>query len=139
MRTNIVRSLMVLLIFGIGLMGCGGDSGVKTKEGQDGRIFLENATDVEGGAEADILVDYFNEVLGKRVELEVPPGEKEDISQVTMPYGTKVMVTLTGRQRGVHSHQLSYDLEVTVDGNVTVYVKEYNVSNIGHPFEYTIL
>lgn len=115
-------------------------SGGRTSTGpgikEDGRIFLENVN--AGRYKADVTVWYFDEE-GHKVETEVLPGEKKEVSEGIIKGGTKVTLYLKGRAY-VYPHQLEpQKVEVVVDGNVTIRVHSYNWNNIGRPFEYDII
>jgi len=134
MRTAIV------LILGLGLLSaCGGKSPVKEPGiKEDGRVFLENVSQNAGRYKADVTVWYFDE-NGQKVETKVLPGEKKEVSNGILKGGTKLTLYLKGRAY-VYSHQLEpQEIEIVVDGNVTIRVYSYNWGNIGHPFEYDIL
>ncbi|HID11456.1 MAG TPA: hypothetical protein EYP17_09185 [Candidatus Latescibacteria bacterium] len=134
MRTAIV------LILGLGLpLACGGKSPVKEPGiKEDGRVFLENVSQNAGRYKADVTVWYYDEELGK-VEITVLPGEKKEVSHDILKGGTKLTLYLKGRAY-VYSHQLEpQEIEIVVDGNVTIRIYSYNWNNIGRPFEYDIL
>ena len=132
-------TMALALSLGLVLASCGGRSpagGAGIKE--DGRIFLENVSQNAGRYKADVTVWYFNEE-GVKVETKVLPGEKKEVSEGILKGGTKVTLYLKGRAY-VYSHQLEpQEIEVVVDGNVTIRVYSYNWNNIGHPFEYDII
>lgn len=139
MRTRAsITTLFLITVITAGLMilsvNCGGkNSSTNTKTGGDGRVYLKN-----GSPRDTVDVKYFNEELSKDIETVIAPGDKKEVSQALIKQGTKVKFTLTGKPP-VYAHLLSYDVEVVIDGNVTIYVKSYDWNNIGHPFDYSLI
>lgn len=98
------------LTVAVGLLGCGGDSGIKTRTQRDGRIYFRNEI------QFDVEVEYFNEEAQEVIKTVVPSGESMEISQAILTGGTKVNVkfSMLGTTR------VSRTAEVTIDGDRTV-------------------
>ena len=134
---RIVFIASIILIWAALLLGCGDKSTTSTAATGDGRIYLHNASENAGRLKADVLVTYFNPVTSEQVEMWVLPGEKKDVSGI-MPKDTQVTLTLRGKAY-VYAHQMDQEIEITVDGDMTLRINSYNWDNIGHPFEYVII
>jgi len=130
-----VLALAILIELGCLLVigGCGGgsSSGPRTKE--DGRISLQNSVD-----RWIIQVTYFNSELGQQISTTVLPGETKDISQAVLKGGEEVTFLLNANLP-TGGYDLSEEVKLTVDGNMTIYITVVNRNAIGNPFEYEIV
>lgn len=113
--------------------GCGGGSSTGPRTKEDGRISLRNSVDLWV-----IRVTYFNPERGQEISTTVPPGETKDISQAVLKGGEEVTFRLNANLPS-GGYDLSEDIELTVDGNMTIYITVIHRNAIGNPFEYEIV
>ena len=114
-------------------VGCGGGSSTGSGVKEDGRISLQNSVDPW-----IIQVTYFNPELGQEISSTVLPGETKDISQAVLKGGEEVTFLLNANLP-TGGYDLSEEVELTVDGNMTIYITVVNRNAIGNPFEYEII
>jgi len=121
---------MVRLLRGIGmtfgifgwmlLCNCGGGgTSTKSQQAEDGRVFLQNDTS------ALLHIKCYSDEIGE-VNVDVPVGEKLDVSQTVLTAGSKVTLKIESEgspeahyEGGLH-HRSYQTVELTVDGNMTV-------------------
>ena len=113
--------------------GCGGGSSTGPRVKEDGRISLQNSVDPW-----IIQVTYFNSELGQQISTTVSPGETKDISQAVLKGGEEVTFLLNANLP-TGGYDLSEEVKLTVDGNMTIYITVVNRNAIGNPFEYEIV
>ena len=113
--------------------GCGGGSSTGPRTKEDGRISLQNS--VEPWI---IQVTYFNPELGQEIFTTVLPGETKDISQALLKGGEEITFLLNANLP-TGGYDLSEEVQLTVDGNMTIYITVVNRNAIGNPFEYEIV
>jgi len=115
---------------------CGG-GGVGPRVAEDGRIYVRNSTDVA------FDVRCVTEDL-KEVETVVEPGEVEDVSREVLKAGTKVTITLTSQKAVGYGGdptgriQPSVEVELTVNGNMAVWIKSIGFGSAG-AIEYEVI
>jgi len=111
-------------------VACGGGGGAGPQVAEDGRIYVRNNTDVT------FTVKCVTEDL-REVETVVGPGEVKDVSHEVLKAGTKVTVTLTSQKAVGYGGdptgriQPSVDVELTVNGNVTILIKSIGFGSAG--------
>jgi len=113
--------------------GCGGGSSTGPRTKEDGRISLQNS--VEPWI---IQVTYFNSELGQEIFTTVLPGETKDISQALLK-GSEEITFLLNANLPTGGYDLSEEVQLIVDGNMTIYITVVNRNAIGNPFEYEIV
>lgn len=137
MRRKIFFATLAVISALILTIHCGGggkSTGPKTKG--DGRVRLRNET------QAKVTTSYYNEQLNKEIQVpNIASNTTADISQEVLKGGSKVKFHVATDRSPDDPHgwqhlKVEADIEVTIDGDVTIIVKPPVV--FGAPLNYTI-
>lgn len=124
---HFVRWILGGLLLGLVLvwiiLGCGGGASTTSAFMEDGRIFVENQTN--WGVLYTIL-DHDSETV--ITEGNVEANTKKEITVDPIKGGTRITLRLVAR----HGTTNSAELELTIDGNITVRVPNTGTWGSGH-------
>ena len=129
-----LRNILAVLALGLTLISCGGKgSSTGGTSVEEGRVYLQNDTH-------DVLtVTYYSDNLGE-VITKVSPGERKDVCQEALPFGTKVVLHVVSRGSPDYKEHTDYptrqDVEVIVEGIMVV--RMYGLLRGGYGIEYEI-
>ena len=134
MTLRLSTLVVSVLIAGlVGWIGCGSSGGPsRPRVMEDGYVYVRNETS------ETLDVQYLNDGTGETVEVEVPAhAQQTNVSQIKLEGGSKMVFLIFTGVAGVTSR---FDVEVEIDGNQTIWIKEISGGTRGGTlFDYEII